>query len=173
MFKLGDLVSYKLRSSGHTGRAWNKSAHFYQFTGVVEYADNDSVIITYASFSRDGSEYLERTAKFTQRKSGNWIEQGHSEDPKGRNILTHYDLKELTELYEVDPSLTIAAKKLGLNLVSIIKNNLQGEINRSLDYIQKVQSDQDYNDLHKQKVADWTNRDIQKYKEKLNKLEAA
>jgi hypothetical protein len=169
MFKKGDLVSYKWRGGCH-GRGWNKHAHFYNYAGIVEYADDSQVIISYASFAKDGSEYTERTTKFTQRKTGNWIEQGASEDPKGRNILTHYDTAGLYDAVEISETLIFAAKKLNLDLVKIVEANLQGEIARCQAYIQKVQADSEYEDSFKQQVKDWTTRDIQRYQEKLQGL---
>ena len=169
MFNKGDLVSYKWRGGSH-GRGWNKHAHFYHYAGIVEYADAEQVIVSYASFAKDLSEYTEHTAKFTLRKSGNWIEQGESEDPKGRNILSHYDINGIMDTTSIDETLVYAAKRLNLDLVKLVKTNIQNEITRCEEYIQTVQADELLDDDYKQQVAEWTGRDIQQTQQKLQDL---
>jgi hypothetical protein len=169
MFKKGDLVSYRWRA-GSYGRGWNKFAQFYHWAGVVEYADAKQIIISYASFAGDGSSYEEKTTVFTQRKTGNWVEQGESEDPKARNILQHYNTTDLMDAVEIDNTLIVAAKKLNLDLIKLVEANLQGEIARGEEYNQQVQADSDFDDDYKQTVNTWTTRDIQRHKEKLQGL---
>tara|TARA_R110000868_G_scaffold123968_4_gene327953 strand:+ start:766 stop:1032 length:267 start_codon:yes stop_codon:yes gene_type:complete len=84
-FTSGDKVWFGSREfNSSAGRA---TYLFDQQTGVVDGATADTVTVTGVN---------SRTYTFTLRKNGEYVPQGQSQDPKGRNTL-NLELAEETE----------------------------------------------------------------------------
>ncbi len=71
----GDQVWF---GSREISTALGRSYLFDQQTGMVNCATNDTVDVT----AQNGKTY-----RFTLRKNGEFVPQGQSQDPKGRNTL--------------------------------------------------------------------------------------